>query len=68
MPFRYLCIDIGMILTLELITARNEVQAIAVLYPEYVQSFARAGTRFSVISPQFSASGVEHLDTILLPY
>ncbi|EOM6914773.1 MlaD family protein [Salmonella enterica subsp. enterica serovar Schwarzengrund] len=39
MPIRYLGIDIGQIQTLELITARNEVQAKAVLYPEYVQTF-----------------------------
>lgn len=39
MPIRYLGIDIGQIQTLDLITARNEVQAKAVLYPEYVQTF-----------------------------
>lgn len=33
MPIRYLGIDIGQIQTLDLITARNEVQAKAVLYP-----------------------------------
>ncbi len=63
MPIRYLGIDIGQIQSLELITAKNEVQAKAVLYPEYVGTFARAGTRFSVITPQISAAGVEHLDT-----
>ncbi|MCF3918507.1 hypothetical protein L2E42_23935, partial [Salmonella enterica subsp. enterica serovar Weltevreden] len=50
------------------ISGRIEVQAKAVLYPEYVQRFARAGSRFSVITPQISAAGVEHLDTILQPY
>jgi hypothetical protein len=44
MPIRYLGIDIGQIQSLELITAKNEVQAKAVLYPEYVGTFARAGT------------------------
>ena len=68
MPIRYLGIDIGQVQSLKLITARNEVQAKAVLYPEYVDTFARAGTRFSVITPQISAAGVEHLDTILQPY
>ncbi|MCS2161328.1 MlaD family protein [Scandinavium sp. H11S7] len=68
MPIRYLGIDIGQIQTLTLITARNEVQAKAVLYPEYVNTFARSGTRFSVVTPQISAAGVEHLDTILQPY
>ncbi len=67
MPIRYLGIDIGQIQSLELITAKNEVQAKAVLYPEYVGTFARAGTRFSVITPQISAAGVEHLDTLFGP-
>ncbi|WP_343646012.1 MlaD family protein [Enterobacter sp.] len=68
MPIRYLGIDIGQIQKLTLITARNEVQATAVLYPEYVQTFARTGSRFSVVTPEISAAGVEHLDTILQPY
>ncbi|AMO49930.1 PqiB protein [Enterobacter sp. FY-07] len=68
MPIRYLGIDIGQIQNLQLLTDKNEVQASAVLYPEYVQTFARAGTRFSVITPQISAAGVEHLDTLLQPY
>lgn len=68
MPIKYLGIDIGQVQDLKLITERNEVQAKAVLYPEYVQTFARTGTRFSVITPQISAAGVEHLDTILQPY
>lgn len=68
MPVRYLGITIGQIESLKLLTDRSEVQATAVLYPEYVESFARAGTRFSVITPQISAAGVEHLDTLLQPY
>ena len=68
MPIRYLGIDIGQVQTLELNAGRNEVQARAVLYPEYVNTFARRGSRFSVVTPQISAAGVEHLDTILQPY
>lgn len=68
MPIRYLGIDIGQIQSLDLVTERNEVQVKAVLYPEYVDNFARSGTRFSVVTPQISAAGVEHLDTILQPY
>lgn len=68
MPIRYLGIDIGQIQSLKLITERNEVQATAVLYPEYMETFARIGSRFSVITPQISAGGVEHLDTLLQPY
>ncbi len=68
MPIRYLGIDIGQVESLKLLTDRSEVQATAVLYPEYVDNFARAGTRFSVITPKLSAAGVENLDTILQPY
>lgn len=56
MPIRYLGIDIGQIQKLTLITSRNEVQATAVLYPEYVQTFARTGSRFSVVTPKISAA------------
>ena len=65
MPIRYLGIDIGQIQSLELITAKTRC---AMLYPEYVGTFARAGTRFSVITPQISAAGVEHLDTLFQSY
>lgn len=46
----------------------NLVLAQAVLYPEYVQTFARNGTRFSVVTPEISAAGVNHLETLLQPY
>ncbi|WP_435953244.1 MlaD family protein [Dryocola sp. BD626] len=68
MPIRYLGIDIGQLESLNLTESRSEVEAKAVLYPEYVSTFARGGTRFSVVTPQISAAGVDHLDTILQPY
>lgn len=45
MPIRYLGIDIGQIQSLELITAKMKFRQRC--YPEYVGTFARAGTRFS---------------------
>lgn len=68
MPIRYLGINIGQLESLNLTQSRSEVEAKAVLYPEYVSTFARAGTRFSVVTPQISAAGVDHLDTIFQPY
>ncbi len=68
MPIRYLGIDIGQVESLKLAPERNEVLAKAVLYPEYVQTFARLGTRFSIVSPEISAAGVNNLDTLLQPY
>ena len=68
MPIRYLGINIGQLESMGLESARKEVVAKAVLYPEYVTTFAKAGTRFSVVTPQISAAGVENLDTIIQPY
>lgn len=68
MPIRYLGINIGQVESLKLAPERNEVLAKAVLYPEYVQNFTRAGTRFSIVSPEISAAGVNNLDTLFQPY
>ncbi|MFI8418185.1 MlaD family protein [Serratia sp. NPDC078593] len=68
MPIRYLGIDIGQVESLKLAPKRNEVLAKAVLYPEYVDTFARLGSRFSIVSPEISAAGVSNLDTLLQPY
>jgi paraquat-inducible protein B len=68
MPIRYLGIDVGQLETLKLSPRNSEVLAQAVLYPEYVQSFARVGTQFSVVTPEISAAGVTHLESLLQPY
>ncbi len=68
MPIRYLGIDIGQLESLALGEGHKQVVAKAVLYPEYVDDFARSGSRFSVVSPQISANGVNHLETLLQPY
>jgi len=68
MPIRYLGINVGQIESLSLSDDNNQVVAKAVLYPEYVQNFARVDSRFSVVSPEISAAGVNHLETILQPY
>ncbi|MBN3137169.1 PqiB family protein [Pectobacterium punjabense] len=68
MPIRYLGIDIGQLDSLKLSEQRNDVLVQAVLYPEYVRNFARSGTRFSVVTPEISAAGVNHLETLFQPY
>ena len=68
MPIRYLGINIGQVESLALSSDNNQVVAKAVLYPEYVQDFARIGSRFSVVSPEISAAGVNHIETLLQPY
>lgn len=68
MPIRYLGINVGQVESLSLSKDNNQVVAKAVLYPEYVNDFARLGSRFSVVSPEISATGVNHLETLLQPY
>ncbi|OON40514.1 MCE family protein [Izhakiella australiensis] len=68
MPIRYLGISVGQVESLALSPDNRQVIAKAVLYPEYVEEFARWGSRFSVVSPQISAAGVNHLETLLQPY
>ncbi|MFS2225554.1 MlaD family protein [Pantoea sp. B65] len=68
MPIRYLGINVGQVESLALSPDRNQVIAKAVMYPEYVDDFARVGSRFSVVSPEISAAGVNHLETLLQPY
>ena len=68
MPIRYLGINIGQVESLSLSQDNNQVVAKAVLYPEYVQDFARSGSHFSVVSPEISPAGVNHLETLLQPY
>ncbi|WON78801.1 PqiB family protein [Serratia sp. UGAL515B_01] len=68
MPLRYLGIDIGQVESLKLAHEQSEVLATAVLYPEFVRTFARFGSRFSIVSPEISATGVNNLETLLQPY
>lgn len=68
MPIRYLGINVGQIESLALSDNLHQVIAKAVLYPEYNQYFARNGSHFSVISPEISATGVNHLESLLQPY
>ncbi|WP_026042531.1 PqiB family protein [Pantoea sp. A4] len=68
MPIRYLGINVGQVESLALSSDNNQVIAKAVLYPEYVQDFARSGSSFSVVAPEISPTGVNHLESLLQPY
>lgn len=68
MPIRYLGLNVGQIESLALSHDNRQVELIAVLYPKYVQKFARNGSTFSVVSPVISATGFNHLETLLQPY
>lgn len=68
MPIRYLGINIGQIESLKLSADKREVQAKAILYPEYVSSFTKLGSRFAVVTPELSPAGLNNLDSLLQPY
>ncbi len=68
MPIRYLGINVGQVESLSLSQNLHQVEAKAVLYPEFDQYFARRGSQFSVISPEISSNGVNHLESLLQPY
>lgn len=68
MPIRYLGIDIGQIDSLKLSPNNREVNAKAILYPEYVQSFTKSGSRFAIVTPELSPAGFNNLDTLIQPY
>ncbi|WP_241573068.1 PqiB family protein [Rosenbergiella nectarea] len=68
MPIKYLGINVGQVESLSLSHNLHQVEAKAVLYPEYDQHFARSGSQFSVVSPEISSNGVNHLESLLQPY
>lgn len=68
MPIRYLGIDIGQVESLILSPDRKAVTVSAVLYPDYVKTFARSGSRFAVVTPELTASGLDNLDSLIQPY
>lgn len=68
MPIRYLGINIGQVESLKLSADKREVQAKAILYPEYVNSFTKIGSRFAIVTPELSPAGLNNLDSILQPY
>ncbi|WP_374446813.1 MlaD family protein [Providencia sp.] len=68
MPIRYLGINIGQIESLKLSADKREVQAKAILYPDYVNTFTKLGSRFAVVTPELSPAGLNNLDSLLQPY
>ncbi|MGL6149051.1 MAG: MlaD family protein [Plesiomonas sp.] len=68
MPIRYLGITVGQVLTTKLANDNSHVEVSAILYPQYDAQFARKGTRFTLVTPEITTSGVYNIDSILSPY
>ncbi|MDO5055180.1 MlaD family protein [Pasteurella oralis] len=68
MSLRYLGLTIGEIDQINLDTKSNKVIAKALINPQYMALVAKEGSRFTLISPQISAGGIENLESLLQPY
>lgn len=67
-PLRYRGIEVGQITDLKLTLARNQVAASATLYTQYAADIAKIDSRFSIIAPDISAAGVDHLESLVQTY
>ncbi|EGY33534.1 mce related protein [Aggregatibacter actinomycetemcomitans serotype e str. SC1083] len=68
MALRYLGLTIGEIDSIQLDQKSNKIITKALINPNYMALIAKEGSRFKVISPQISASGIENIDSLLQPY
>ncbi|OBX08798.1 hypothetical protein QV08_03060 [Gallibacterium salpingitidis] len=68
MPLRYLGVTIGSIQKISLDDKKQQVIAKALITGDYFAQLTKQGSKFALITPQISASGVENLDALLKPY
>ncbi|GJJ80947.1 hypothetical protein PcPA57_16670 [Pasteurella canis] len=68
MNLRYRGLTIGEIEQVNLDIKSNKVIAKALINPQYITLIAKEGSRFTLISPQISAGGIENIESLLQPY
>ncbi|AHG76190.1 hypothetical protein X808_16700 [Mannheimia varigena USDA-ARS-USMARC-1296] len=68
MDIKYMGLTVGRIEKLELQNAKKQIKATAYIQGKYYPSIAKAGTKFSVISPEISTAGFKNLDAALQNY
>lgn len=68
MNIKYMGLTIGQLEKLELQNAKKQIKATAYIKGQYYPLIAKAGTKFSVIAPEISTSGVKNLDAALQNY
>ncbi|MFC0323253.1 MlaD family protein [Gallibacterium melopsittaci] len=68
LPLRYLGVTIGSIQTIKLDDKKQQVIADALIIGDYFRKLSKQGSRFTLITPQISAGGVQNLDALFKPY
>ncbi|MEG9487152.1 PqiB family protein [Mannheimia indoligenes] len=65
---KYMGLTVGRIEKLELQNAKKQIKATAYIQGKYYPSIAKAGAKFSVVSPEISTAGFKNLDAALQNY
>lgn len=68
MDIKYMGLTVGKVEKLELQNARKQIKATAYIEGQYYPLLAKAGSKFNVISPEISTSGVKNIDAALQNY
>lgn len=68
MDIKYMGLTVGKVEKLELQNARKQIKATAYVEGQYYPLLAKAGSKFNVISPEISTSGVKNIDAALQNY
>ncbi|QLD32476.1 MCE family protein [Mannheimia varigena] len=68
MDIKYMGLTVGKIEKLELQNAKKQIKATAYIQGKYYPSIAKAGAKFSVVSPEISTAGFKNLDAALQNY
>lgn len=68
MDIKYMGLTVGQIEKLELQNAKKQIKATAYINVKYYPTIAKAGAKFSVISPEISTAGFKNLDAALQNY
>ena len=68
MDIKYMGLTVGKVEKLELQNARKQIKATAYIEGQYYPLLAKVGSKFNVISPEISTSGVKNIDAALQNY
>ncbi|QDJ13183.1 hypothetical protein CEP45_04665 [Mergibacter septicus] len=68
MPLRYLGIKVGEVMAIKLDPQKSQIKVEALLFANNFKLLARQGSRFQLVTPQISLSGVKNIESLLQPY
>ena len=68
MDIKYMGLTVGKVEKLELQNVKKQIKATAYIEGQYYPLLAKTGSKFNVISPEISTSGVKNIDAALQNY